>query len=1044
VGWACRACDGDNPAGTRFCGHCGAASAAEEQPPDADDVIERLSRGQVPEAASTTQNRGQRRLVTAMFADISGFTALAEDLDPETVTDIVSAIISELSDVVGRYEGYVDKYAGDALLAFFGAPMSHEDDAERALACALEMHQRFDVMRPNLGNAAQALGLHIGVNSGHAIALVIGSEVRADYSVLGDAINVAQRLESQAPSGETYVGALTERLARRSFALDSIGTLELKGKAEPVPAWRLAGRREVVADEGVVVGRDEERATLRGAFDRLAARTGEVVIVSGYAGVGKTSLIEAARADAAARDLRWLDARGVSYRSGSPYEPIVTLLTTLADEANPEGSGRDKVPAGLERVLVDLGLGAHAAPLVGLLAPTRSGNADVDPEIRRTQLHEAFTALLGALARRGPLVFTAEDIHWADDATVQLLAHVAAQAERVPLLLIVSARSDSDAVNRIRNEAMDATRLTLDGLGDAEMLALVRSLADTIPDATAVSICARARGNPFFAVEMVRAVARGEAVGTSDDLPPTIESALASRLDRLGSEARRIIDLAAAIGADVPLALLRATAPSVDVRNVRLAVKELIESELLEPARDRPDTLQFRHALVQEVAYSRVLRRHARELHLHIADEIELTDGSDGDNGDVLADHLYRADAGERAVNQLLRCAQRAEGVFANDTAILHLRRARELVLRADEAAPSATELTLRLADLSRQVGAYADAGELYRLLLDGAAAVRAACGLAASLRTQGHYRDALAVLDAARPEIPTEHAAVSLERGCCLMVADSFRAAMVALAEGLAVVPDDDPMRATLLSELARAESSVGLLEGALVHGLEARRAFEQSGDLRGLSTALRVLGGVYEDLGRLDEAAAVLREGRALSERIGHVEEAAGCLVNLALVELARGEIDAAIDCNRRAIDELARIGHPALATANANLAEALLARGAVDEVGEYCDRAMAIAMESGDMLTVADAGLTSALADQRCGRTAQARAAAERAGAHFVEVGSVEWAAKAFTIAAECCEADGDVPRANELRDQAATVISGTSVLPPRPDTTSPTQH
>ncbi len=159
--------------------------------------------------------------------------------------------------------------------------------------------------------AAQALGLHIGVNSGHAIALVIGSEVRADYSVLGDAINVAQRLESQAPSGETYVGSLTERLARRSFVLESIGSLDLKGKAEPVPG--VASRRSSRGCGGGMssssAGSRNERC-LRGAFDRLAALTGEVVIVSGYAGVGKTSLIEAARADAAARGLRWIEARG--------------------------------------------------------------------------------------------------------------------------------------------------------------------------------------------------------------------------------------------------------------------------------------------------------------------------------------------------------------------------------------------------------------------------------------------------------------------------------------------------------------------------------------------------------------------------------------------------------------------------------------------------------------------------------------------------------------------------------------------------------------
>ena len=499
---------------------------------------------------------------------------------------------------------------------------------------------------------------------------------------------------------------------------------------------------------------------------------------------------------------------------------------------------------------------------------------------------------------------------------------------------------------------------------------------------------------------MVRAVARGEAVGTSDDLPPTIESALASRLDRLAPDARRMIDLAAAIGADVPLALLRATAPAVDVRNVTIAVKELIENELLEPARDRPDTLQFRHTLVQEVAYSRVLRRHARVLHLRSPTR---SNGPTAVTATPVTCSPTTSTAPTRAPAPSTNCCDRRNGRKECSRTT-----PRSSTSAGPESWSCATtrrlrarpELTLRLADLHRQVGAYADAGELYRSLLDGPAAVRAACGLAASLRTQGDYRDALDVLDGGATRVP------------CGTRVDQPRAR--SLPHGRRQLPRRDRFlrrgtrrrpgrrsdaRATLLSDLARAESSVGLLEDALGHGLEARRAFEESGDLRRLSSAQRVLGGVYEDLGRLDDAAAVLRDGLALSERIGHVEEAAGCLVNLALVELARGEFDAAIDCNRRAIAELARIGHPALATANANLAEALLARGDVDEVREYCDRAIVIAMKSGDMLTVADAGLTSAIADLRSGRTKQARESAELAASRFVEVGAVEWAAKAL---------------------------------------------
>ncbi len=443
-----------------------------------------------------------------MFADVSGFTTLADTLDPEAVTDIITTIISELSEVVGRYDGYVDKYAGDALLAFFGAPVSHEDDAERALACTLEMQQRFETMRPSFGDEAQALGLHIGVNSGHAIALVIGSEVHADYSVLGDAINVAQRLESQAPGGETYVGSLTERLARRSFALESIGSLQLKGKTEPVPAWRLVGRREATAEDFVVVGRIEERARLRSAFDRLAALMGEVVIVSGYAGVGKTSLIEAAHADAAARGTRWIDtARRV----------VPIGLALRADHQSPRRRWPPKVsptahaPARLEHLLVELGLPEHAPRSSGSFAPTWPHRDDVDP--------------------RGPALPTARGLH-RTTRCARSTRSTRTHRRRHPL-----GRRRDDRAPRARRRAGGTHPRAADRVGphrqrrrqphsqrshgrDAAHARRARRGGDAHarpPDRRLVAAghcrvdLRHADGNPFFAVEMVRAVARGDA-----------------------------------------------------------------------------------------------------------------------------------------------------------------------------------------------------------------------------------------------------------------------------------------------------------------------------------------------------------------------------------------------------------------------------------------------------------------------------------------------------------------------------------------------------
>src|SRR3954451_23727267 len=281
MSWACASCGGDNPEGTRFCGHCGAPAEASTAPerPAADDVTEALrSFVAGPVADRLVESGGQlpeeRRLITALFADVSGFTSLADRLDPEELLEVIDPVISGLSSIVGRYEGYVEKFAGDALLALFGAPVTHEDDAERALHVALEMHTELARLCADLPHDAE-LTLHVGVNSGHGIARILGSEARMDYAVLGDSVILAQRLESAAPPGETYVSEMTMRLAEARFEFESVGELTLKGKSEPVPAWRLARQRQMARSAtraGVstaLVGRGQELAALTEALDLL-------------------------------------------------------------------------------------------------------------------------------------------------------------------------------------------------------------------------------------------------------------------------------------------------------------------------------------------------------------------------------------------------------------------------------------------------------------------------------------------------------------------------------------------------------------------------------------------------------------------------------------------------------------------------------------------------------------------------------------------------------------------------------------------------------
>src|SRR5438876_8244902 len=299
--WSCGACGGENPEGMRFCGHCGAPAAAEASAPADDHEIAEalLSFVAGPVADRLVEAGGklpeERRLITALFADVSGFTSLADRLDPEDLLEVIDPVISGLSSIVGRYEGYVEKFAGDALLALFGAPVTHEDDAERALHVALEMHSELARLCADLPHDAE-LTLHVGVNSGHGIARILGSEARTDYAVLGDSVILAQRLESAAPPGETYVSEMTVRLAEGRFEFEPLGELTLKGKSEPIPAWRLVGRRQPgrsATRKGVsteLVGREQELAVLSDTLDRLAYGAGAVVALTGEPGVGKSRL----------------------------------------------------------------------------------------------------------------------------------------------------------------------------------------------------------------------------------------------------------------------------------------------------------------------------------------------------------------------------------------------------------------------------------------------------------------------------------------------------------------------------------------------------------------------------------------------------------------------------------------------------------------------------------------------------------------------------------------------------------------------------------
>jgi adenylate cyclase len=1043
--WVCGSCGGNNPGGTRFCGHCGAAapSASEAAPEQAGDdrrIAEALRSFVAGPVAEKLVEAGgaipeERRLITALFADVSGFTSLADRLDPEQLLEVIDPVISRLSSVVGRYGGYVEKFAGDALMALFGAPVSHGDDPSRALRTALEMHRELAELVKELPHDAE-LTLHIGVNTGHGIARILGSEARMDYAVLGDSVILAQRLEAAAPRGDTYVSEGTVRLTESEFDFEPVGELTLKGKAEPVPAWRLLGERARAADvtRRPLIGREPELAVIDAALADLDADRGGVLVITGEPGIGKSRLAAETIARAATIGASVLHASCISYGAGVAYWPYLDLLrraTGLRTDEPPDET-LARLQTALEEANVSEAL-PFFARLLGLPG-VGDGVSLLEPEAFRRGLHESFRTWVGRRAAAAPVLLIIEDVHWADASTLELTRELVLLAQTAPVLLLLAGRPEVSAqVGSIVSET-ECRLLDVSPLDTYGISRLADALLGGSPPETLVAFVERrTSGNPFFVQELIRTLRDGGALVSAEggwcirpgwderQLPPTIEGVLAARIDLLAREAAALLQIASVIGRRMRVQLLERVAED---ERLETNLDELVRAGFLDRTQENAEpVVVFHHALLQDAAYSRLLRRHRRELHLRVAEVAEELYGSGDHVIDLLARHLYLAES-PKAPSYLVRAGGRAKELYANEEAILHLTRAAELE-------PDDVEIRLALADLHDLVGSYDDALALYDAVRKASDDVRAWRGTAGVLRKRGDYEVALNVVDDAFSTsalAEADLAPIWLEAGWSLSLLGRLDQARDVLGAALEAVDGGrtDAVVGQLLLELARTEALEGRFDSALEHGRQALDIFETGGTARGLATALRVVGGIYKDLGRLDDAASSLRRGLELAEKVGAVEEIGGCLINLGRVEEDRGEIADGIACDRRAIEEFERIGHGAgRARGYANLAHKLALAGEYDEALSWAERAIEFSRQIGHLATVADAIDTTAAVQLERRRFREAAERAEEAAALYVEMGSAPYAADSLNLAARAWRSAGDAERARAVEERAREV-------------------
>ena len=955
----------------------------------------------------------ERRVVTSLFADVSGFTTLADMLEPEELHEVIAPVISGLAEIAERYEGFIAKYAGDALLVFFGAPISHEDDPERAVRVALEMHAALPSFVTQLPEGAKDLTLHIGINTGRVVAGRFGGDERSDYSILGDAVIVAQRLESVAGSGDTFVGESTYELTKDRFRYESLGEMQLKGKLRAVKAWRLLGERRSVAISGEgldrpaypLVGRDEELSTIWAVLDRLGSGRSGVVTVCSEPGVGKSRLLREVREQASDMGVRWYQGRSVSYGGGIAYHPWTDLVRQVT-----HARAEDSVLAATERLDSALeGAEAARAPFGVLLGLDDEGAAP-NPEAFRQAMRRGVAAWLKTLSAKGPIVLAFEDVHWSDGPSVELLADLQTAFADCPVLFLLTSRPEgSERLATVRSRAAVATALDLDPLDPAAVRELVAYvLGGTPPIELLATATERSGGNPLFVAEIVRALQeRGDVVHSGGrwrmrpgwdgtDVPDSVERVLASRIDLLPAAETNVIQLAAVVGRVVPLRLANRLVEQID--GGESALDQLVARRLLDRTVWVGDpAVMFSHALVQEVAYGRLLKRHRTELHRRVAESIEQEWGTGDEVVDLLARHLYLGEAGEPAMHALVRAGKRARDLYATDEAILHLRRAWELAQRLES--PNGNSILLDLAAAEESAGHLDDA---LALLTDAAKTDRiaAATGLSAVLRKRGEYDEAAAVIDDVldEPVDDRTRARLLLERAWALSGSERGAEVTATLREALELVPERSELRAEILLALARQEETEGRADAAVPLITEALEHFQETGELRRLVKAMRMLGGAHVTSGEYGQAATVLRRTIELAHKIGDPEEAGASLLNLGACLHHVGDIDEATEAAAQALEIFESVGHEGgrLFALN-NLAGNLLETGRIDECIATCAECIAAARDADYVILEAEALDTLVQAHLAAGNPEAASTAAQGAADAFVRLGNAERAAE-----------------------------------------------
>jgi class 3 adenylate cyclase len=963
-----------------------------------------------------------------VFCDVRGSTAMAETLDAEAWTDVMNSAYELLIEPVVRHEGTVARLMGDAILAFFGAPTAHEDDPQRAVMAGLEIVSAIAPFKERLrAETGLDLDVRVGINTGPVVVGQVGSELRHEYTAMGDAVNVAARMEQTAEPGTVQITEDTYRLVADLFDVEDLGRIDVKGKREPVAAFRVRGRlaapwrvRAVRSLEAPLVGRERELARVRSALERTGDGVGTALLFVGEPGIGKSRLVE--EADAIWSELeprddrRWDHWSCVPYEVMQPYAQYRRLIRERAGigEGDPPDVARDKLAATIGAIAVE-GYREHSERVSrALLGIEREDEEPLEGEAFQRAATELVVG--STLAHGGRHLIVFEDLHWCDRASLDLVRATTELVADHPYVVIATFRPDETAASwdfrswlerelRDRTDVLELEPLTS---GDSERLIDELLPSAELPGELRERILERTEGNPLFVQEVVRSLVdagalerSGDVLRLSDDaavdaIPNTVQSLITVGLDRLPERARRTLQTAAVIGRTFDEEVLRSVTEDDDVRG---DLQELERRDLIRAVAGAARSFTFRHALTQEAAYGSLLARHRREIHHRVAEGIEAASpGRLDDVAALLAQHYEASGDDEATLRFALLAGDTARRLYANSEAAAHYRTAIDAGLRLGASSDVLRDAfgkrggSLEVAGRHRE--AVAEYGEMRTIARErGDEAMELDANMAMALL----YGTPSPLFD---PELgrrlSEENAATARRLGDRAAEARALWNVVVSNVYGNG---DDD--RAVEAGEASLAIArELGAREQIAFTLEDVKRADMSRGDFATAWERLSEARGIWDELGNLPmlgenltasslmrlfrgEHATALEEARrafAISEESGNRWGASYALIPVYRIELDLGRIGEAVVSIERCRDlgELGGFAYAAVES-RAELASVVAWAGDGERALALADEAYAIALEKirpgASVATVARAEASLALGDLAPAREALA---------------------------------------------------------------------